>query len=117
MALTLTPTPCNRLQLQLVLHRLHSLVRAGPAALHNLRLAVELHVAGMCMVCVHVRGIRAWYIHGRAARGRCIYTAYAMHVPCICHAYTCIHLRLAVELHVARCTTAARYLVITSITR
>ena len=36
----------NRLQLQLVLHRLHSLVRAGPAALHNLRLAVELHVAG-----------------------------------------------------------------------
>jgi len=36
----------NRLQLQLVLHRLHSLVRAGPPALHNLRLAVELHVAG-----------------------------------------------------------------------
>ena len=54
------PDPCNRLQLQLVLHRLHSLVRAGPAALHNLRLAVELHVAG----------------------------AYTLHVLCMCYAYT-----------------------------
>ena len=34
----------NRLQLQLVLHRLHSLIHARQ--LHNLRLAVELHVAG-----------------------------------------------------------------------
>ena len=61
------PDPMNRLQLQLVLHRLHSLVRAGPAALHNLRLAVELHVAGiLCGECM----ARAWYMHGQAARGR-----------------------------------------------
>ena len=50
----------NRLQLQLVLHRLHSLVRAGPTALHNLRLAVELHVAG----------------------------AHTLHVLCMCYANT-----------------------------
>jgi hypothetical protein len=57
----------NRLQLQLVLHRLHSLVRAGPAALHNLRLAVELHVAGarawhgVCMACAwHTWMACAW---------------------------------------------------------
>ena len=57
----------NRLQLQLVLHRLHSLVRAGPTALHNLRLAVELHVAGahtLHVLCVH---------HA---------CAYTMHIPC-----------------------------------
>ena len=57
----------NRLQLQLVLYRLHSLVRAGPAALHDLRLAVELHVAGarawhcVCMACAsHTWMAHAW---------------------------------------------------------